>query len=182
MEVIPSFQIDHTDLKPGIYISRRDTVGGETLTTYDIRMIHVNHEPAISPAAMHTIEHLAATWFRNHEWWKKDIIYWGPMGCLTGSYLIVKGNHDMGYVRDSIIGMLMYIIDYDGEIPGNKPEECGNYLLHNLPEAKYACQKYLDWLIDDFHSEYPEINPELEELLNDFKNGQEYIEVDINDL
>lgn len=158
MEVIPSFQIDHTDLKPGIYVSRQDRVGGETVTTYDIRMIHVNHEPAISPAAMHTIEHLAATYLRNHPYWKDYVIYWGPMGCLTGSYFIVKGEHDIHDIRTLMEMMLSHIVNYEGEIPGNKPEECGNYLLHNLPEAKYAALHYLEYLTTQFNHKYPEIN------------------------
>ena len=182
MDKIPSFCVNHLILERGIYVSRKDSVNGNIVTTFDIRMKRPNREPVLHPDTIHTIEHLAATFLRNHPVWKDRIIYWGPMGCLTGSYLIVKGKHDMGYVKDSIVGMLGYIINYDGEIPGSKPEKCGNYLLHNLPEAKYACEKYLDWLINDFHSEYPEINPELEELLNGFKNGQECIEVNIEDL
>lgn len=161
MEVIPSFQIDHTDLKPGIYVSRMDKVGGENIITYDIRMTHVNHEPAISPSAMHTIEHLGATYLRNDSYWKDYVIYWGCMMCLTGCYFIVKGEHKIDDILDVIKDMLIYIIDFDDEIPGASPEQCGNYLLHNLSEAKYACKKYLDWLVNDFHSEYPEINPNL---------------------
>lgn len=155
MEVIPSFQIDHTDLRPGIYVSRKDTVGGKTVTTYDIRMIHVNHEPAISPAAMHTIEHLAATYLRNDGYWKDYVIYWGPMGCLTGSYFITKGDHDIYEIRDVIMDVFLYIFNFTGDIPGATREECGNYTLHNLDEAKYAARKYLDVLVNEYEWEYP---------------------------
>lgn len=155
MEVIPSFQIDHTDLKPGIYVSRKDFVGGEPIVTYDIRMIHVNHEPAISPAAMHTIEHLAATFLRNDDYWKDYVIYWGPMGCLTGSYLIVKGDHDIEEIRDVMIAMFMFIINFSGDIPGATREECGNYTLHNMDEAKYAAKRYMEVLVNEYDWEYP---------------------------
>ena len=155
MEVIPSFQIDHTDLKPGIYVSRKDYVGGEPIVTYDIRMIHVNHEPAISPAAMHTIEHLVATFLRNDDYWKDYVIYWGPMGCLTGSYFIVKGDHDIKEIRDLMIAVLMYIIIFSGDIPGASKEECGNYTLHNLDEAKYAAKRYMKVLVNEYDWEYP---------------------------
>ena len=155
MEVIPSFQIDHTDLHPGIYVSRTDWVGGEQITTYDIRMIHVNHEPAISPAAMHTIEHLAATYLRNDPYWKDYVIYWGPMGCLTGSYFIVKGKHSIEDVKDVIMDMLIYICNFSGDIPGATREECGNYTLHNLDEAKYFASKYIDELVCKDNWEYP---------------------------
>ena len=155
MEVIPSFQIDHTDLKPGIYVSRTDWLGGEPITTYDIRMTHVNHEPAILPAEMHTIEHLAATYLRNDSYWKNYVIYWGPMGCLTGSYFIVKGNHSIDEVKDVIVRILKFICDYEGEIPGATKEECGNYKLHNLDGSKVYAKKYLNWLETDFHCDYP---------------------------
>ena len=157
MEVIPSFQIDHTDLKPGIYVSRKDYVGSEPIVTYDIRMIHVNHEPAISPAAMHTIEHLAATYLRNDDYWKDYVIYWGPMGCLTGSYFIVKGNHDIEEIKDLMVDMFLFIFHFEGDIPGAKKEECGNYTLHNLDEAKYAAEEYIASLVVDFEHEYPTV-------------------------
>ena len=155
MEVIPSFQIDHTDLKPGIYVSRKDYVGGEPIVTYDISMIHVNHEPAISPAGMHTIEHLAATYLRNDDYWKDYVIYWGPMGCLTGSYFIVKGDHDIEEIRDVMIDMFMFIINFSGDIPGASREECGNYTLHNLDEAKYAAKRHMEVLVNEYDWEYP---------------------------
>jgi len=155
MEVIPSFQIDHTDLKPGIYVSRTDKVGGETITTYDIRMIHINHEPAISPAAMHTIEHLAATYLRNDDYWKDYVIYWGPMGCLTGSYFIVKGEHNIDDIRKVMLKMCDFIVGFEGNIPGTTPEECGNYTLHNIQEAKYAITHFQYMLINNFVWEYP---------------------------
>ena len=139
MEVIPSFQIDHTDLKPGIYVSRKDYVGSEPIVTYDIRMIHVNHEPAISPAGMHTIEHLAATYLRNDDYWKDYVIYWG----------------DIEEIRDVMIDMFMFIINFSGDIPGASREECGNYTLHNLDEAKYAAKRYMEVLVNEYDWEYP---------------------------
>lgn len=154
MNLIPSFTIDHTKLKSGIYISRQDEVGNGIVTTYDIRMTIPNEEPAVSPEAMHTIEHIVATFLRNNEEWKDQIIYWGPMGCLTGSYLIMKGDRKPEEIRQLIIDAFQFVIDFEGEIPGAKPEECGNYLLQNLPMAKWEAKRYVNRLITDFHSKY----------------------------
>lgn len=144
MEKIPSFQIDHTRLKRGIYVSRRDLVGGETVTTFDIRMKEPNREPALSPAAIHTIEHLAATFLRNHAEWKERVIYWGPMGCLTGDYLILRGELSSRDILPLIIETFRFIATYSGPVPGASERDCGNYLLMNLPMARWEAQKYLD--------------------------------------
>lgn len=153
MEVIASFQVDHTNLKPGIYVSRAD----ESFTTYDIRMTAPNQEPAVNPAAMHTIEHLVATYLRNHEQWKESIVYWGPMGCMTGSYLIIKGSAAMEDIRQLMIDAFQFVVDYTGEVPGTTPATCGNYLMHDLPMAKWESRRYVERLKNDFHCEYQNI-------------------------
>lgn len=154
MEVIPSFQVDHTNLKPGIYVSRQDVDGESKFTTYDIRMTAPNQEPAINPAAMHTIEHLAATYLRNDEEWKERVIYWGPMGCMTGSYLIVKGMYDCQVIRELMIRTMQFIVDFEGDVPGNTPDACGNYLMHDLPMAKWEAKRYAERLQNAFCCEY----------------------------
>lgn len=155
MEVIPSFQVDHTDLKPGIYISRQDTAGDTYFTTYDIRMTAPNHEPAVQPAALHTIEHLVATFLRNHDVWKDSIIYWGPMGCMTGNYLIVKGTYPCELIRQLMIDAFTFVRDYDDVVPGTTAATCGNYLMHDLPMAKWEAARYLKRLQNEFCCEYP---------------------------
>ena len=136
MEVIASFQVDHSNLKPGIYLSRRDEAGnGVIISTFDIRMTAPNHEPAIDVAALHTIEHLVATFLRNHPLWKERIVYWGPMGCLTGNYLIVKGEYEPTVIRDLMIEAFEFVASFEGEVPGTTAATCGNYLMHNLPMA-----------------------------------------------
>ena len=144
MEKIPSFTINHILLKRGIYVSRRDvTASGDILTTFDVRMKEPNREPAVSQSALHTIEHLAATFLRNHPTWKNEIIYWGPMGCCTGNYLIVKGELSSRDILPLMIGTFEFIRDFEGDIPGATPRDCGNYLLNNLPMAKWEAEKYL---------------------------------------
>ncbi|MGN0281467.1 MAG: S-ribosylhomocysteine lyase [Prevotella sp.] len=155
MEVIPSFQVDHSDLKPGIYISRQDMVGEMRLTTYDIRMTAPNHEPAVNCAALHTIEHLVATFLRNNSEWKENIVYWGPMGCLTGNYLIVKGEYACEQIRDLMIEAFSFVKDFEGEVPGTTAATCGNYLMHDLPMAKWEACRYIERLRNEFCSEYP---------------------------
>lgn len=165
MEVIPSFQVDHANLMPGIYESRldRDTETGATISTFDIRMTAPNREPAINIAAIHTIEHLVATYLRNLEGWKERIIYWGPMGCLTGNYLIVKGTYEPETIRQLMIGAMQFVVDFDGEVPGTTPETCGNYLMHDLPMAKWEAKRYIDRLKNDFHCRYAQIQrPDVE--------------------
>lgn len=144
MEKIPSFTINHILLKRGIYVSRRDvTASGDILTTFDVRMKEPNREPAVSQSALHTIEHLAATFLRNHPTWKNEIIYWGPMGCCTGNYLIVKGELSSRDILPLMIETFEFIRDFEGDIPGATPRDCGNYLLNNLPMAKWEAEKFL---------------------------------------
>ena len=148
MKKIPSFTIDHVHLKRGIYVSRRDVVGGETVTTFDIRMKEPNREPAISPSALHAIEHLAATFLRNHPVWADRIIYWGPMGCLTGNYLLMRGELTPHDILPLMVETFSFIAEYDGDIPGASPKDCGNYLLMNLPMARWESAKYLHEVLE----------------------------------
>ena len=126
MDLIPSFQVDHTLIVPGIYVSRTDTIGGDYATTFDVRMKRPNAEPAVHPNALHTIEHVVATFLRNDAEWKDRIVYWGPMGCLTGNYLIVKGRPAPQELYPLIVRAFEYLRDYDGEVPGATAVNCGN--------------------------------------------------------
>ena len=157
MDLIPSFRVDHIKLVPGIYESRVDTVGNEYVTTFDIRMKTPNIEPVIHPNAMHTIEHLGATFLRNDEEWKDKIIYWGPMGCLTGCYFIVKGHPLPQEVLPLMIRTFEFIRDFEGKIPGAEAVECGNHLLHDLNMAKYEAKRYLEVLYGRPKFEYPKL-------------------------
>ena len=160
MKKIPSFTIDHLILLPGIYVSRKDiTTSGDVITTFDVRMTAPNREPALSISALHTIEHLAATFLRNNEQWKDRIVYWGPMGCCTGNYLIVKGDVSSADVLPLVKETFAFVASYDGEVPGATARDCGNYLLMNLPEAKWEANKYLTEVLDNISEEnlnYPE--------------------------
>ena len=159
MEKIPSFTIDHTRLLRGIYVSRKDSIGGSTVTTFDIRMKAPNREPAIHPGALHTIEHLAATFLRNDEEWRDRIVYWGPMGCLTGNYLLLAGDYNPRDIIDLMRRTFRFIADYEGEIPGAAAKDCGNWLLHDLPMARWEAKKYLDEVLEVIAEEnmvYPE--------------------------
>ena len=148
MEVVSSFTIDHTKLKPGIYVSRT----GNGFTTFDLRFTEPNKEPAVAPSAMHSIEHLMATWFRNSKV-KDDVVYVGPMGCLTGMYLIMSGDYGVEDIRQLTIECMKWILERDA-VPATTPDTCGNYLLHDLPMCKWECERYMYRLINDFHSEY----------------------------
>lgn len=148
MDKIPSFTIDHERLLRGIYVSRKDQVGGETVTTFDIRMKEPNREPALYIGALHTIEHLAATYLRNDPTWKDRILYWGPMGCLTGNYLLLKGSWKSEDIVDLMRQTFRFIADYDGPIPGAAAQDCGNYLLHDLPMARWEAKKFLTELLE----------------------------------
>lgn len=143
MEKIPSFTIDHLRLKRGIYVSRKDIVGGEVVTTFDVRMKEPNREPALSPGAIHAMEHLVATFLRNHPVWASRIIYWGPMGCLTGNYLIVKGDLTSADILPLMLETFEFVVSFTGDVPGASARDCGNYLLMNLPEAQWEARKYL---------------------------------------
>lgn len=144
MEKIPSFTIDHLRLKRGIYVSRKDIVGGEVITTFDIRMKLPNREPTLGQGAIHTIEHLAATYLRNNPEWKKRIVYWGPMGCLTGCYLLMRGDLSSRAILPLMIDTFRFVAEFEGEIPGAAPHDCGTWLLHDLPMARLEAQRYLD--------------------------------------
>lgn len=157
METISSFTIDHTKLKPGIYVSRAD----KDFTTFDLRFTEPNKEPAISPAAMHSIEHLMATWFRNSDV-KDDVVYVGPMGCLTGMYVIMRGRFSVIDMRRLTIDCLEWILEQDA-VPATTTETCGNYLLHNLPMCKYEVRRYLWRLISDFRCEYTKLQVTLDD-------------------
>lgn len=158
MDKIPSFTIDHLRLQRGIYVSRKDNVGGEVITTFDIRMKLPNREPVLGQGAIHTIEHLAATYLRNRTDWRDRIIYWGPMGCLTGNYLLVRGNLDSRSILSLMQDTFRFIASYDGEVPGAAPRDCGTWLLHDLPMARYEAAKYLHEVLEcatDDNLNYP---------------------------
>lgn len=148
MNKIPSFTIDHIHLLRGIYVSRKDEVGGETVTTFDIRMKEPNREPTLHPGALHTIEHLAATYLRNDPEWKDRIVYWGPMGCLTGNYLLMRGDLTPADILPLMQKTFRFIASYEGEVPGAAPADCGNYLLHDLPMARWEAAKYLHEVLE----------------------------------
>lgn len=144
METIPSFTIDHLRLLRGIYVSRKDRVGGETVTTFDIRMTEPNRQSPLSQESIHTIEHLAATYLRNDPVWKDRIIYWGPMGCLTGNYLIMKGDLCSADIVPLMRDTFSFIASYEGDIPGATERDCGNWTLHNLAQARKDAAAYLN--------------------------------------
>ena len=147
MEKIASFTVDHIKLQPGIYVSRKDKVGAETITTFDLRMTSPNEEPVMNTAEMHTIEHLGATFLRNHPVYKDRIIYFGPMGCRTGFYLLLAGDLDSKTIVPLITETFEFIRDYQGEIPGAAAKDCGNYLDQNLGMANYLAKRYLDQVL-----------------------------------
>ncbi len=148
MDKIPSFTINHEKLLPGIYVSRKDTVGGETVTTFDIRMKAPNREPTLHPGALHTIEHLAATYLRNDKEWKDRVIYWGPMGCLTGNYLLLRGDLESKDIVELMKRTFTFVANFEGEVPGTAPKDCGNYLLHDLPMARLESRKYVEQTLE----------------------------------
>lgn len=154
-KLIPSFQVDHTKIVPGIYESRLDTLGDQFATTFDIRMKYPNTEPAIHPNAMHTIEHVVATFLRSDEEWKDRVIYWGPMGCLTGCYLIVKDHPTPQEIYPLMVRAFEHMRDYDDIVPGASPVNCGNYILHDLAIAKYEAKQFVDRLKNAPCFEYP---------------------------
>ena len=149
MNKIPSFTINHEKLLRGIYVSRKDEVGNDIITTFDIRMKEPNREPVLHNGAIHTIEHLAATDLRNDAEWKDRVIYWGPMGCLTGNYLLLKGDLESKDIVELMKRTFKFVADFDGEIPGAAAKDCGNYLLHDLPMAKYEAKKFLEEVLNN---------------------------------
>lgn len=144
MKKIASFTIDHTRLEPGIFLSRKDTTpSGDVISTFDIRLTRPNREPVVDGAALHTIEHLAATFLRNHPQWGERIIYWGPMGCLTGSYLLLSGEFSSSDILPLVKETFEFIADFEGDIPGATAHDCGNYTYNNLEEARCVARHFL---------------------------------------
>ncbi len=159
MEKIASFTIDHIRLLPGIYVSRKDKIGAETVTTFDIRMTAPNREPVMNTAEVHTIEHLSATFLRNHAQWKDRVIYFDPMGCRTGFYLLLAGDLESRDIIPLMEEMFSFMADFEGEVPGAAPKDCGNYLDMNLNMARYLSRKFLNDVIHNIFEErlvYPQ--------------------------
>lgn len=158
MEKITSFTIDHIRLQPGVYVSRKDRIGRETVTTFDLRLTSPNDEPVMNTAEVHAIEHLAATFLRNDAKWKEKVLYFGPMGCRTGFYLLLAGDLSSTDVLPLITECFRFIRDFTGEIPGASAKDCGNYLDMNLPMARFWADRYTKLLetIDDSQLYYPE--------------------------
>ncbi|HEY9574753.1 MAG TPA: S-ribosylhomocysteine lyase [Lachnospiraceae bacterium] len=144
MNKITSFTIDHIKLQPGLYVSRKDFLGEEVITTFDLRMTSPNEEPVMNTAELHAMEHLAATFLRNHPTFGEKIVYYGPMGCRTGNYLLVHGDYTSKDILPLVIETFEFIRDFKGEIPGASPKDCGNYLDMNLNMANYLANKYLE--------------------------------------
>ena len=159
MEKIASITVDHLNLIPGVYVSRKDHIGSEVVTTFDIRMTRPNYEPVMNTAEVHTIEHLGATFLRNDKEYGSKVVYFGPMGCRTGFYLLLAGDYDSIDIVSLLTRMYEFIADYQGEVPGASPRDCGNYLDMNLPMANYLAKKYLDEVLYCIAAEqlvYPE--------------------------
>lgn len=159
MEKIASFTIDHIKLQPGIYVSRKDNVGAEVVTTFDLRMTSPNEEPVMNTAEVHTIEHLGATFLRNHTIYGNKTIYFGPMGCRTGFYLLLAGDYTSRDIVPLMVEMYEFIRDYKDEVPGASPKDCGNYLDMNLGMANWLAKRYLDnvlYHIGEDRLNYPE--------------------------
>ena len=158
MEKIASFTVDHIKLLPGLYVSRKDKVGAETVTTFDLRLTKPNEEPVLNTAEVHTIEHLGATYLRNEPTWKDKVLYFGPMGCRTGFYLLLAGDYSSRDVLPLVTECFRFIRDYRDAVPGASPKDCGNYLDMNLPMANYWGAKYVGVLenADEIRLNYPE--------------------------
>ena len=159
MKKIPSFTIDHNKLSRGVYISRIDvTVSGDVITTFDIRLTNPNREKAVTPEALHTIEHLAATWLRNNPDWSNRVVYWGPMGCCTGCYLILQGKLFPSDIEPLLKELFKWMSNFEGEIPGATPRDCGNYKFNDLSEAKKVAQRFYEEVLlhlNKTNTEYP---------------------------
>ena len=159
MEKIASFTIDHIKLEPGVYVSRKDYVGAEVITTFDLRMTSPNDEPVMNTAEVHTLEHLGATFLRNDKEYKEKVIYFGPMGCRTGFYLLLAGDYESKDIVELVTKMYEFIRDFKGEVPGASAKDCGNYLDMNLGMANYLAKRYLEntlYGIDEKHLVYPQ--------------------------
>ena len=146
MKKIASFTVDHIKLQPGVYVSRKDKIGAETVTTFDLRITSPNEEPVMNTAEIHAMEHLGATFLRNDPQWSSRVIYFGPMGCRTGFYLLLAGDLDSGDILELMRGCFRFIARYEGEIPGASAKDCGNYLDLNLPMANYWAKRYVNLL------------------------------------
>lgn len=153
MKPIASFTINHLTLLPGIYVSRKDKVGEETITTFDIRMTRPNFEPVMNTAEIHTMEHLAATFLRNHKEYGNRVVYFGPMGCRTGFYLILAGDYESKDIVNLMIELFSFMAEFNDEVPGASARDCGNYLDMNLPMARYVSKKYLDEVLAEITEE-----------------------------
>ena len=173
MDLIPSFSVDHTKIVPGIFTSRVDILGDEKITTYDVRVTRPNIEPAIDVGAMHTLEHVIATYLRNEPDWKDSVIYWGPMGCLTGFYLILKGNRAPSEIYDLILGAFKSVEEAE-EVPGASAVNCGNYLLHNLGMAKWYARRFADYLTENAGNSVIFEYPRSERLVTD--DGRQFFD------
>lgn len=159
MEKIASFTVNHLTLLPGIYVSRKDHIGTETVTTFDIRMTRPNFEPVMNTAEVHTIEHLGATFLRNHKEYADKTVYFGPMGCRTGFYLILSGDYASGDIVDLVKELFVFMRDFKDEVPGAAARDCGNYLDMNLPMTRFLAGRYLDEVLRDIAEErliYPD--------------------------
>lgn len=159
MDKIASFTVNHLALEPGIYVSRKDHFGDVTITTFDIRMTAPNREPVMNTAELHTIEHLGATFLRNKEGWKDRVVYFGPMGCRTGCYVLLEGDLNSKEIVPLVTEMYEFIRDFEGEVPGAAARDCGNYLDQNLSMAKWLANRYLEhtlYRITKEHLEYPD--------------------------
>lgn len=159
MEKIASFTINHLTLLRGVYLSRKDTTpSGDVISTFDIRMTEPNRQPALSPEALHAMEHLAATFLRNHPQWAGKVVYWGPMGCCTGNYLLLSANYTSRQILPLVIETMEFVAGFDGEVPGASPRDCGNYSFMDLAEAKRCARQYLDQVLlcaTDANLNYP---------------------------
>ena len=149
MEKITSFTIDHLRLVPGVYVSRKDMAGTQTVTTFDLRITRPNEEPVMNTAEVHTIEHLGATFLRNHPEFKDRVLYFGPMGCRTGFYLLLSGDYESADILPLVKEMFQFISTFEGEVPGASAKDCGNYLDMNLPMARFYAKKYLREVLDN---------------------------------
>lgn len=159
MDKITSFTIDHLKLLPGLYVSRKDRVGSEVITTFDIRITRPNYEPVMNTAEVHTIEHLGATFLRNDKEYKEKVIYFGPMGCRTGFYLVLAGDYTSKDILSLVTRMFEFMKDFEGDVPGACAKDCGNYLDMNLNMAKYVCKKYYNEVLNNISDNrliYPE--------------------------
>lgn len=173
MELIQSFSVDHTRIVPGIFTSRVDRFDSYSVTTYDIRLKRPNREPVVDVAAMHSLEHIIATYLRNDPHWKDEVIYWGPMGCLTGFYLILKGNREPQEIFELVLEAFKSVSDAQ-EVPGATPVNCGNYLMHNLDMAKWYAQEFATYLEENAGNSDIFEYPKAERLVTE--DGQQFFD------